>query len=866
MDIKTLTPANPSKTYPPTVASIQDLPDITSDAVKHGEDFVVLGDGAGHKFSANKTSGVWERGFSLTPGDGLKTYIDAGDASTLESAKALMANLQEPVSYSYDASGNTYPASGSGDEGEVLQNDSYWVGTVGTEIPFRFEGTQLIAKVDNPGQTASNWVAINRHISYVPANAASYSRVLYVDKRGNDNNAGNQLNPFLTVSAAIVQAKTMTPTTSAPVNILIGPGVWAEQITIDVAGINLYGYGQGITHLQCAGTCLNLENNGVDNPSYDFKSVGISYYSTDAAEYSVSITGLADNNMGGAELQFRDCRIQGTKSIYATLVNYIDFQNTYIMGSQLYEQVAGIWFEDSESAGAITETYDTEGSKPSDTGHYGLFFVRHIPRGTVTGLIGEDYRPIPHKLDGFSASYGEVAATDTHQAALEKIVGTQDARRGEFAYIAGANGDDSYAGSQQKPFATLAQGIAGTSSGDTIYLLPNNNYTENMVVADGESRHIVGLSAENGCLLNGTLTFNQVGSGAFFGAIKNLYIRKKTLINVLGGQRFTDCKLVGPEVSITSITRSGTTATAIVASTASLTTGEYVKIFGANESNFNGSVVVTVADGTTFTYPVADAGATEATGTLAYYPNTLQVVGDLTNNITFDRGSIQRGDIVIASTSATNDIQLKNGWFPADMIINGGVVQISNASEVGNITLNAGILLLTDNKLLKRITINATSSTGAVYLIGHNSLLQVDSTFEKIVRADASKNAPIVCMGHIVANSALHELYTTPITFMPLQGHANVKEIDLTSDSWALDGAYYMSIAYAVHGMTKITDVTLQTKISGTGQWVKEHNQYWDVNDTTKALGLNRGAAPWAVDPDGTSGNYVGKLFINGLA
>ena len=48
------------------------------------------------------------------------------------------------------------------------------------------------------------------------------------------------------------------------------------------------------------------------------------------------------------------------------------------MGAQLYENIAGVWFEESESAGGITMDFDAAGDKPNDTGNYGLYFIRHF--------------------------------------------------------------------------------------------------------------------------------------------------------------------------------------------------------------------------------------------------------------------------------------------------------------------------------------------------------------------------------------------------------------------------------------------------------------------------------------------------------
>lgn len=71
-------------------------------------------------------------------------------------------------------------------------------------------------------------------------------------------------------------------------------------------------------------------------------------------------------------------------------------------------------------------------------------------------------------------------------------------------------------------------------------------------------------------------------------------------------------------VAITSITRSGSTATVTVASTAALVNGQDVWITGATQPEYNGRFTIAVVDGTTFTYTVTGTPATPATGTPVY--------------------------------------------------------------------------------------------------------------------------------------------------------------------------------------------------------------------------------------------------------
>jgi hypothetical protein len=78
-------------------------------------------------------------------------------------------------------------------------------------------------------------------------------------------------------------------------------------------------------------------------------------------------------------------------------------------------------------------------------------------------------------------------------------------------------------------------------------------------------------------------------------------------------------------LGITSITRSGTTATVTTtADNRTLFTGDRVTIVGANETDYNVvAAPITVVNTTTFTFVVANSPATPATGTLSYYKPSL---------------------------------------------------------------------------------------------------------------------------------------------------------------------------------------------------------------------------------------------------
>jgi len=69
-------------------------------------------------------------------------------------------------------------------------------------------------------------------------------------------------------------------------------------------------------------------------------------------------------------------------------------------------------------------------------------------------------------------------------------------------------------------------------------------------------------------------------------------------------------------VNVTSITRSSSTATVVCATPHGLSTGDSATISGATQADYNIDALVTVVDATTFTFAVANAPASPATGTI----------------------------------------------------------------------------------------------------------------------------------------------------------------------------------------------------------------------------------------------------------
>lgn len=74
--------------------------------------------------------------------------------------------------------------------------------------------------------------------------------------------------------------------------------------------------------------------------------------------------------------------------------------------------------------------------------------------------------------------------------------------------------------------------------------------------------------------------------------------------------------LVSSSLSVSSLTRSGTTATVVTAAVHSFATGMSVTIAGATPSAYNGAQTITVVDDNTFTFDITGSPATPASGTI----------------------------------------------------------------------------------------------------------------------------------------------------------------------------------------------------------------------------------------------------------
>lgn len=103
------------------------------------------------------------------------TYPSTLAVKTLVDART--AGLLELCSASYNASSNLYPSTGgSGAAGTIVKGDVFFIGTGGVLGGVTVNtGDGVVALVDSPAQTASNWDVFESNLGYTPENIANKS-------------------------------------------------------------------------------------------------------------------------------------------------------------------------------------------------------------------------------------------------------------------------------------------------------------------------------------------------------------------------------------------------------------------------------------------------------------------------------------------------------------------------------------------------------------------------------------------------------------------------------------------------------------------------------------------------------------------
>lgn len=109
------------------------------------------------------------------------------------------------------------------------------------------------------------------------------------------------------------------------------------------------------------------------------------------------------------------------------------------------------------------------------------------------------------------------------------------------------------------------------------------------------------------------------GKVTFTGTVSSVIPINRPIKSTSTGETYTtdaEITLAAQSITVTTLTRSGTAATAVTASDHKISSGMSIVIAGANETDYNGTFTVTVTDTDTFEYTVSGSPSTPATGTI----------------------------------------------------------------------------------------------------------------------------------------------------------------------------------------------------------------------------------------------------------
>lgn len=194
--------------------------------------------------------------------------LDTNTYATQAYADALVLGLLDDRG-NYDASGNTFPASGgSGSAGAILKGDLWTISVAGTLGGHPVTAGDVVRSLaDTPGQTDANWAIGENNFGYVALNQALADGKIYV---GNGSGIGTAVTPSgdVTITNAGVTAIGALKVTNA---MLAGSIAASKLVGTDIATVGtiiagtwqsaIIGSTYGGTGINNAGRTLTINTN-----------------------------------------------------------------------------------------------------------------------------------------------------------------------------------------------------------------------------------------------------------------------------------------------------------------------------------------------------------------------------------------------------------------------------------------------------------------------------------------------------------------------------------------------------------------------------------------------------------------------------
>jgi len=197
--------------------------------------------------------------------------------------------------------------------------------------------------------------------------------------------AGLNLTGLLTVGAGagaqyttIQSAIDAIPIGGSPYTVLIGPGSYAETVTLQKTNVTLLGLGWP-TITQSSGHTLVVQAGGGTTP-FQVTVQGIVLNNADPVSACARIIGGAGSDVGRDGINIIDCDLihdaGGGRTLWATSVCIVDVCRCRLEGNDALALVSNcgqVWVTGSEGKGAYEWDYDSAGTLPSlITGDYSM--------------------------------------------------------------------------------------------------------------------------------------------------------------------------------------------------------------------------------------------------------------------------------------------------------------------------------------------------------------------------------------------------------------------------------------------------------------------------------------------------------------
>ncbi len=195
-----------------------------------------------------------------------------------------------------------------------------------------------------------------------------------------------------------------------------------------------------------------------------------------------------------------------------------------------------------------------------------------------------------------------------------------------------------------------------------------------------------------GGVVNNTLVFTEQGGPTctvnvapdFYITPADVATAIQTAMNSCAGKANTYDVWYGntQQLTLTSLTRAGTVATATTPTPHGFATGDTIAIAGATPNGYNGNKTITVTSATQFTYTVVNTLATPATGTI-----TATLTAGTANRFSFRSNGVKAFTINWTSAASTIDGVMKQ---TADTAVTGTTVATLGDSRINLLRRTAG--------------------------------------------------------------------------------------------------------------------------------------------------------------------------------